>query len=255
MISASLEKLERILPDDALVLDVGGYISPLTRADWVIDVMPYHSRGPDGHEGDGPERFTEETWVQRDICDPEPWPFEDNQFDFVVCSQTLEDVRDPILVCRELVRVAKAGYVEVPSRLVEHSYGIQGPWVGWAHHHWICEVKDGGIEFVFKPHVLHSRRENYFPDSFHWSLSEEDRVQYLWWEGSFRYEERFIFSPWGLDKYLGEFVGERYPEHEASLPARALRKIGTDLRRVGLKLESRGRRMAHQRTTGSRNGG
>src|SRR3954453_13109910 len=80
VISANLAKLEQMLPDDALVLDVGGYISPLSRADWVIDVMPYDSRGPHGREGTGPERFSEDTWVQRDICDPEPWPFEDDQF-------------------------------------------------------------------------------------------------------------------------------------------------------------------------------
>ncbi len=59
----------------------------------------------------------------RDICDHEPYPFGDQEFDFVICSQTLEDVRDPIWVCSEINRIGKAGYIEVPSRLEEQSWG------------------------------------------------------------------------------------------------------------------------------------
>ena len=62
----------------------------------------------------------------------------------MICSHTLEDVRDPIWVCSEIQRVAKAGYIEVPSRLEEQSYGFQGPWVGWGHHHWLIEVHGTG---------------------------------------------------------------------------------------------------------------
>ena len=68
-----------------------------------------------------------DTWIQRDICDREPYPFDDDELDFVICSHTLEDVRDPIWVCSEMARIAKAGYIEVPSRLEEQSYGFQGP--------------------------------------------------------------------------------------------------------------------------------
>src|SRR2546423_15383955 len=82
--AASVERLTREIPDDALVLDVGGWITPFTRADWVIDLMPYETRGTHGRQGDGPERFGADTWVQRDICDREPWPFDDDQFDFVL---------------------------------------------------------------------------------------------------------------------------------------------------------------------------
>ena len=77
MLPSSLERLERELSPDALVLDVGGWARPLARADWVIDLMPHATRGLYGADGDGPERFTEATWVQRDVCDREPWPFAD----------------------------------------------------------------------------------------------------------------------------------------------------------------------------------
>ena len=117
-------------PDD-LVLDVGGWACPFNRANWVIDSEPYETRGfyskiglPKSQGGEK-EYFTKETWVQRDICDKEPWPFADKQFDFSICSHTLEDVRDPLFVCAEIIRVSKRGYIEVPSRIIESCRGVE----------------------------------------------------------------------------------------------------------------------------------
>jgi len=62
------------------------------------------------------ERFTRETWVERDICDRAPFPFSDGQFDFVVCCHTLEDWRDPAWVCSEINRIGKAGRRGPPRR-------------------------------------------------------------------------------------------------------------------------------------------
>ena len=205
MIESSLERLLREVPDDARVLDVGGWGKPLRRADVVIDRMPYETRGLYGFDGEGPERFSEHSWVIHDICSRVPWPFADGEFDFVVCSQTLEDLRDPVWVCSEIVRVGRAGYIEVPSRLEEQSYGIQGPWVGWGHHHWLVDIGDGGVEFVFKHHVLHGRPTAHFPPGFGATLSEEERVGSLWWEGTFAFGER-VFVDSGLDAYLDAFV-------------------------------------------------
>ena len=105
-----------------LVLDVGAWASPFNRAQWIIDSQPYDTRGFYASFG-GPrsqggcrEWFTPGTWVQRDICEHHPWPFNDRQFDFVICSHTLEDIRDPLWVCSEIIRVGKRGYIEVPSR-------------------------------------------------------------------------------------------------------------------------------------------
>ncbi len=207
MLGRSREKILAELNDRDLVLDVGGAASPFARADWVIDILAYEERGLYGASADPvAERFDASTWVQRDICSREPWPFADRQFDFAICSQTLEDVRDPIWVCDELVRVAKAGYIEVPSRLEEQSYGFQGPWVGWGHHHWLIDLAGNELTFVFKHHVMHGRASDHFPAGFRESLSEEERVQCLWWSGSFSYGERIFHEPAALDSYLAEFV-------------------------------------------------
>ena len=216
MRTKSVERLNKELGGDQLVLDVGGWIQPFTRADHVIDLMPYETRGQLGTQGEGPERFSAATWVQRDICDHEPWPFEDDQFDFVTCGHTLEDVRDPIWVCHEMVRVARAGYIEVPSRLEEQSYGFQGPWVGWGHHRWLVDIDGNRIQFVMKHHVVHGPEANYFPRSFHASLEDEDKAQSLWWQDSFDYGERIMLDLDGrdLDAYLADFVAEHRPPRE-----------------------------------------
>jgi hypothetical protein len=197
--AAKQQILERI-GDDDLVLDIGGWADPLERADWILDAGDYDSRGLYARAGwkesgaaQPAERFTRETWVQRDICDRAPFPFDDEQFDFVVCSHTLEDVRDPIWVCSEINRIAKAGYIEVPSRLEEQSWGVDGDFVGHHHHHWLIEEAGGGLEFTFKSHDIHGSPGMYFPTEFWKSLSDDERVVRLWWEGSFEYRERMLF--------------------------------------------------------------
>ncbi len=150
----SVERILYTVPETAVVLDVGGWGKCFTRADWVLDRMPYETRGLYGKDGDGPERFGRGTWVQRDICDKQPWPFDDKSIDFAVCSHTLEDVRDPVWVCHELNRVARAGYIEVPSRLEEQSFGFQGKWAGWDHHHWLIDVGDCRIDFTLKHYLM-----------------------------------------------------------------------------------------------------
>ena len=170
--------------------------------------------------------------MQRDICDREPWPFADGQFDFAVCSHTLEDVRDPVWVCAELQRVARAGYVEVPSRLEEQSYGFQGPWVGWGHHHWLVDVRPGEIEFVFKHHVLHGRESDHFPAGFQQALSAEGRVQTLWWEGDLPAREHvFTARPPGPMPTLTDFVAAELAKRPAAPQPSALRGAVSRLRR------------------------
>jgi len=220
MLESSLRRILDTLPGDALVLDVGGWARPLARADWVLDIMPYESRGLYGRDGEGPERFSAQTWVQRDMCDREPWPFGDAQFDFAVCSHTLEDVRDPIWVCHELNRVARAGYIEVPSRLEEQSCGVHGPWVGWSHHRWLVDVDEQGLVFVGKPGVLHTRQAAHFPAGFHETLRPEEKVQQLWWEGGFAYRERVMLSADELDPYLEELVARHRPARAGGALAR-----------------------------------
>lgn len=81
-------KIEALV-GDGLVLDIGGWCDPFLRADYVLDVFPYETRGLAYHGiGKLPisvvypeplpgERFTKKTWFVHDICSERPFPFPD----------------------------------------------------------------------------------------------------------------------------------------------------------------------------------
>jgi len=157
---ATFDELPKLIQPGHMVLDVGGGIKPLSRADYVLDFLSWEQRtGLDPWLRDvWPEpHFSKDTWVKWDICSRDPWPFKDKQFDFVLCKGTLEDLRDPVWVCREMIRVAKAGYLETPTRIIESMPGVErSRYCGYSHHHWLCEAVEGGIQFTFKHAQLHT---------------------------------------------------------------------------------------------------
>jgi hypothetical protein len=232
------ERLFASIPDGAIVLDLGGWGDPFERADWVIDFGSYETRGyyeragwTDPARTVRPARYTEATWIQRDVCDHKPFPFADDEIDFVVCSQTLEDLRDPVWVCMEMCRVAKGGYIEVPSRLEEQSWGVVGPYVGHQHHRWLVDVTASGLEFIHKPHDIHSNPAYHFPKGFYDSLAAHERASAFWWQGSFTARERIAYFEGGEQACYARLVSEQMsirgaPARQASGPRhRNLRRV------------------------------
>jgi hypothetical protein len=206
------ELIAKLSPTD-VVLDVGGWACPFNRARYILDAEPYETRGyyrtfgglP--FQGGEKEWFTKDTWVQRDICARAPWPFADKQFDFVVCSHTLEDIRDPLWVCSELIRVGKRGYIEVPSRESETCRGTErAGQVGLSHHRWLIDITGQHIEFLQKYHMIHAHWRFSFPASHARSLAADRRVQWLWWEGSFSFSEKTIHGVDALEAELADYV-------------------------------------------------
>jgi hypothetical protein len=241
--SVPLQTLLDGLPDAALVLDVGGWSNPNPRADWVIDLGSYETRGwyewglgaSVGH--DTPERFTAATWLALDACGPEAWPLPDGMFDFVICSHTLEDIRDPIRVCAEMMRVGKAGYIETPAAAIELTRGVQSPhWCGWNHHRWLVEREADGLVFRAKLHHVHSPL---FPAirSPEFLRPEASEPLQFSWQGPFPVREAITLTEWDeLDRALLEIV------HRSSRPD----PFG-DARRRGRRVLSRSYRTARTR--------
>ncbi|MBI4404151.1 MAG: methyltransferase domain-containing protein [Deltaproteobacteria bacterium] len=208
MIEVNQHQLPERICSEYRVLDVGGWHSPLNRADVVLDIMPYETRNQEGAllKNVWPtEHFDHSSYFQMDICKT-PWPFNDKEFDFALCSHTLEDLRDPIAVCRELVRVAKAGYVETPSRIAESLRGMERPfYCGYYHHRWLCEVEGKRIIFQFKPAMLHAYRQFHFRKPWYKKLNPKYESVGFFWEGCFDFEERIVIDRNQVQQNLAEF--------------------------------------------------
>ncbi len=171
------------------VLDIGGAFEVFPRANAVIDIVSYEERRP-GQIVDMPEHFSKDDWYIGDICTPVVWQnFKDKEFDFVICSHVLEDIRDPVFVCAQMIRVGKQGYIEFPSRFRECGKAGPNEIAGWDHHRWIIDVNDGTLVFTAKmpwaqmfDFLGDVRREhlyNYF-----------SQFTAIHWVGSFDYTER-----------------------------------------------------------------
>ncbi|WP_322921827.1 class I SAM-dependent methyltransferase [Nocardioides renjunii] len=122
------------VPDDALVLDVGSGDKPSWRADVLLDRYT-------GAEFAAQRSGRAAARVSRPLFDADAadMPFRDGAFDYAICSNLLEHVPDPAAVARELSRVARAGYIEVPE-------AASAKIVDFPSHVWWCRLEEGGAE-------------------------------------------------------------------------------------------------------------
>jgi hypothetical protein len=151
----SYTKILSVIKDTDKVVDIGGWERPFNRADYVIDVMPYETRkAKRGFPKEIPEHYTKDTWLNVDIT-KDPLPFKDKEIDFIICGHVLEDIKDPVPLCKEMMRVSKAGYIECPSRAIEMNTNIDpymgsNRYVGYCHHRWFVEAENNTITFTPK---------------------------------------------------------------------------------------------------------
>ncbi|MBB3133606.1 SAM-dependent methyltransferase [Rhizobium pisi] len=163
-----------------LVLDVGSGGYPFQRANHLADKFPEETT----HRVE-PMVLDGRTFFEVDI---ERLPFEDGAYDFVFCSHVMEHLDNPGQAMRELSRVGKRGYLEVPTRLSDVMFNFTRL---QDHHRWhsirlgntLCliewnesERRELGNEFF---EALQSAYTNPFQDffernrdlfftSFHW---------------------------------------------------------------------------------------
>lgn len=104
-----------------------------------------------------------------DVTDPNGWKLvydyveKFGRFDIAICSHVLEDIIDPRVVVQALPRVAKEGWIAMPSKFSEfrvgHEFGSAGvarPYRGSIHHRWIYTIRNGTLLAVPKLPVLDS---------------------------------------------------------------------------------------------------
>ena len=95
------------------VLEIGGGHNPHPRADVIVDKYVEDN----SHRGGDLKVLGHQTFVQ---ADAENLPFEDDEFDYVICCHVLEHAENPRAFLSEMSRVAKGGYLEVPSLIGEY---------------------------------------------------------------------------------------------------------------------------------------
>jgi len=119
----------------ALVLDVGSGDKPHWRADVLLDWLP-------GKESSAQRSGRDAARITRPLFhgDAARMPFADQVFDFVICSHLLEHVVDPAGVLEEVMRVARAGYIEVPE-------AASAKIVDFPTHLWWVRSIDGVLDF------------------------------------------------------------------------------------------------------------
>jgi len=83
-----------------------------------------------------------------DITHPDSWKEillyveKNGKFDFCICTHTLEDIMNPCYVSEQIQKIAKEGYVAVPSKyreLMRFENGSNG-YRGYIHHRWIFDI-------------------------------------------------------------------------------------------------------------------
>src|SRR6478672_5615707 len=118
------------IADDALVLDVGSGDKPSWRADVLLDRYLGNEFAVQ-RSGRGRARISRPLFN----ADAAAMPFADGAFDYTICSNLLEHVVDPAGVIRELMRVSRAGYIEVPE-------ASSAKIVDFPSHLWWCRLDE-----------------------------------------------------------------------------------------------------------------
>jgi hypothetical protein len=116
------------------VLDVGSGHKPFEDATHLVDLYLEDSK----ERGGALNRAGKITVV----ADIEALPFKPKVFDFVYASHVLEHSKNPETACNELMRIAKAGYIETPDPFFEQGYGYPSQTRGWPFHNWYVWVNE-----------------------------------------------------------------------------------------------------------------
>lgn len=209
------------------VLEIGPGHNPSYRSDMVIEKFAdnnYHRCGD-------MKIYPHQTFVN---ADGENLPFEDKEFDYIICNQVLEHVENPEKFIREQNRVASRGYMETPSLLGEFLFPKKS-------HKWIILDIDNKLVLYEKSKMPDNYMNNYGELFLNYLPYQSLIYKLLWftegnlmlnryeWEGEIdfivnptdEYYLKFFNQPWSK-----EMVRKLYPPRS---PLKELQKTGAAL--------------------------
>ncbi|MDW7690498.1 methyltransferase domain-containing protein [Flammeovirgaceae bacterium SG7u.111] len=141
-----------------LVLEIGGGHNPHPRADYVVDKYVHDNT----HRSGDLKVLGEQFFVE---ADGESLPFKDKVFDYVICCHVLEHVPNPEKFLKEMMRVAKRGYIEVPSLIGE----FLAP---KSSHTWVSLEIENKLTLVKKSDLGMEKPTHDFGDLFLYHLTQ-----------------------------------------------------------------------------------
>lgn len=197
-----LDNMDLRIKRNEKVLEVGSGHNPHYRSNVVVEKFidsNYHRSG-------NVMIYPHQVFVNGD---GENLPFDDKEFDYVICSQVLEHVDDPVTFIKEQCRVAKRGYMETPSLIGEFLFPK-------ASHKWVILDIDNKL-VLFEKSRMPGNYGNNYGELFLNYLSYQSLPYKLLWltEGNLmlnRYEWKddidFIVNP--EDNYYLSFFTQKW---------------------------------------------
>ena len=175
---ASFYKRRIFIPvnKNSLVLDVGSGDKPHWRSDVLLDKYIDDEYGSQ-RSGNKKTKITKPIF-NADAID---MPFADKDFDFVICSHLLEHVVNPSKVIEEIMRVGKAGYIELPYE------GMQKI-LDFSSHLWYCRKDGEKLIFTAKTNVVFDKEIDKFIKSQKIKWDNDKCIISLNWNNAISYQ-------------------------------------------------------------------
>ena len=147
-------------PAEGLVIEVGSGQSPHPRSDLVVEK----------YLSDDFERGFAVSFARPLVVgDGHALPLADGCATYAIASHVLEHATDPERFAAELSRVAAAGFVQLPSRLAELTFG-------WPFHPWLVDLEPDGTLVFQERDGQRAPAGEHFHQSF-----EHSPFLRLWW--------------------------------------------------------------------------
>ena len=120
------------------VIDVGGSVGGWSKN--VVDVIV--DLNPTTFDSGDIKIFKFDITVDKEWQQLERYVEKYGKFDFSICTHTLEDIINPLLVSQKLETISKGGYLAFPSKFREFSFIESDVYRGFIHHRWIFDIHD-----------------------------------------------------------------------------------------------------------------
>ena len=144
------------------------------------------------------EEFRKKNLPYTQITPNQKLPFKDKEFDYVILSHVMEHVPNLLEFKSEIERIAKAGYIELPTKLNDNMvFGCDEEILG---HKWWFEFDDDNLKLLYTPKV--DAIEKFLSVAQVWKFQEYYEDSFLlqfYWNDSFELKKR---EPYRVEKKI-----------------------------------------------------